>query len=70
MKTHVAQSVQNLPAVYTVEAFASAASRHPESIRRAIRRGDIAAIKFGPSWRISDAEATRILTGGLSLRRG
>ena len=70
MKSHIAQPVQSLPVVHTPEAVAHAAKVHPESVRRAIRRGDIAAIKFGPSWRIADAEATRILTGGLSFRRG
>ena len=70
MLKNIAQPAQSLPTVHTVEAVAHAARLHPESVRRAIRRGDVTAIKFGPSWRIADAEATRILTGGLSFHRG
>jgi len=70
MLKNIAQPAQSLPVVHTPEAVAHAAKIHVESLRRAIRRGDVTAIKFGPSWRIADAEATRILTGGLSFRRG
>ena len=52
-------------AVFTVEAFAEAIAFHPESVRRSIRRGQIYALKFGPTWRIPAAEVQRILAHGL-----
>jgi len=51
--------------LFTPEEVAAAISFHPESIRRAVRGGRIAAVKLGAAWRIPAAELQRIVTQGL-----
>jgi excisionase family DNA binding protein len=38
---------------------------HPETVREAIRRGRIKAVKIGPYWRITRPEVDRIMENGL-----
>ncbi len=55
----------NAPRLWLTGELASAARLHPESVRRAVRQGRIQVIRFGRGLRITDAEAQRILAGGL-----
>jgi excisionase family DNA binding protein len=63
--TTTLDTVQNQPRLLTPESFAVILNLHPESIRRCIRAGRIKAKKFGRSWRITQAEADRVITEGL-----
>lgn len=45
--------------------FAALVRIHPESVRRAIRQHRIHAVKFGPSWRISQDVAERVMAEGM-----
>jgi len=55
-------------AALTVDELAAQIKYHPESVRRAIRQGRIAALPFGIGWRIPAREAARILATGLPYR--
>lgn len=47
------------PAAYTVESLAAAVGLSPKSVRNAIARGDLAAVKRGGRWIVSSAAAER-----------
>jgi len=49
---------------FSPEEVAAAISFHPESIRRGIREGVIAAVKVGTAWRVPLGELQRIATQG------
>jgi excisionase family DNA binding protein len=54
-----------IEAALTVEEAAEKIHYHPESLRRAIRQGRVAALRFGQGWRIPASELRRILATGL-----
>jgi len=45
-------SDQQEPEIYTVEEIAKRFKKHPESIRRLIKKGVIEGFKFGGEWRV------------------
>ena len=51
--------------LFSPEEVATAISFHPESVRRLIRDGKIAAVKVGLLWRVTAGELHRIATKGL-----
>jgi excisionase family DNA binding protein len=65
MKQKIAVNSPPPQLLYSPEEVAAAISFHPESIRRAVRSGRIAAVKLGPLWRITAATLQRIATEGL-----
>lgn len=46
----------------TVDQAASALAVHPETVRRMIKRGEIAAVKVARRWRINSNELQKIAT--------
>ena len=44
----------------TVEAAAAALSVHPQTIRRMIKRGDLAAVKVARQWRVPQSALEKL----------
>ena len=56
---------QTVKRFYSPEEFAAELQWHPESVRRAIRKGRIASVRFTRKLLIPQAEAARLFTQGL-----
>lgn len=52
--------------LYLIKEIAEKFRMSEHAVRRAIKAGDIQAIKIGGGWRIPQSEVDRILSGGRS----
>ena len=67
LKKHPVVPAMNGLTLLTTEVFAQKIAWHPESVRRAIRQGRVAAIKLGNGWRIPPDVADHVLKHGIPL---
>lgn len=65
VKNRIAVASQPAQLLFSPEEVAAAISFHPESVRRLIRDGKIAAVKVGSLWRVPAAVLQRIAAEGL-----
>ena len=54
----------------TVEGAAAALALHPETVRRMIKRGDLAAVKVGRHWRVPQSALTQLETTATARTNG